>query len=427
MKQDNKHTIQKISAQQVYDSRGNPTVEAVVKTGCGLFSSIAPSGASTGKHEVIELRDHDRWSVSEAVRNIDKDIASRLQGRSCRPQEEIDYTLQLMNEERSGKLGGNAMVAVSMAVCKAGARSMGMSLYEYIGLSCRWDGLPRLLPVPQFNVLNGGRHAGQENDLQEHMVMPVGAENFTEAMEMGARTYVCLKEILKGKYGARGILVGDEGGFVPPIETVEGRLDTIIEAIKEAGYTGKMKLALDCAASEFYETKGNATHYRIGQEEYNASNLIGFYEELKEEHQELFSIEDGLQEDDWDGWKEMVQRMGANMQIVGDDLLVTNPDRVEEAIAQDAVNSVLIKPNQIGTVTKTLEAIKIARENNYSTIISHRSGETEDTFIAHLAVGTNSGQCKFGAPCRSERLAKYNELLRIESELGSKAQYGFRL
>ncbi len=411
--------INKIKTRQILDSRGNPTIECDVETGQGLFRAAVPSGASTGSHEALELRDGDKAiykgkSVLQAVKNANEILAPKLVGMKVTNQSEIDKTMiDLDGTPNKGNLGANAIVAVSMAVVRAGAFAKGKTLYEYLG---ELGGNEKYaMPIPQLNVMNGGRHAGLENDIQEHMIMPVGAKNFAEAMQMGAETYHTLKSIIKKKFGARATAIADEGGFIPDISNVTERLSLIEQAIDEAGYKGKIKLALDSAASEFFKDN----KYTIADKSYSSSELVDFYADLVNSFP-LISIEDGMAEDDWEGWIELTKKIGEKVQIVGDDLLVTNPKRIKEAIEKKAVNAVLIKINQIGSVTETIDAITITKANKWNAVVSHRSGETEDSFISDLVVGLNCGQIKTGAPARSERNAKYNQLLRIEEELSER-------
>lgn len=412
--------IKAVKAREVLDSRGNPTVEADVKTDDGIFRAIVPSGASAGSHEALELRDggkrYNGKGVLKAVDNVNK-ISKRLIGKNCKEQEYIDLVMINLDKTlNKKKLGANAILAVSMACCRAAAAADNIPLYEHIGRLIENNDF--IMPMPQLNVINGGKHAGQENDIQEHMIVPVKAKSFSEALRMSAEVYHELKGLLKKKFGATGILVGDEGGFAPKIDNIEERLDTINKAIKNAGYKDKIGLAVDAASSEFFY---NGV-YRIGKKEFSSGQMIDFYDELVKKYP-IVSLEDGMAEDDWEGWIDLTKKIGNKVQIVGDDLLVTNPERIKKAIDANAANSALIKLNQIGTVTETLEAIKIAKENKWTTVVSHRSGETEDNFIADLVVGAGCGQCKFGAPARSDRNAKYNQLLRIEEELG-KVKFG---
>ena len=418
--------IKSIKAREVLDSRGNPTAEVELATNSCCVSSIVPSGASTGIHEALELRDNDkkRYSgkgVSKAVENVNKIIGKKIIGKDCANQKEIDnLMMDIDGTENKAKLGANAILAVSMAVCKAGAVCSNKQLYEYIRKLSKSKRL--ILPVPQMNVINSGKHAGVEHDIQEHMIMPVGFKSFSDALRAGVETYHILKDILKKKYGAKAILLGDEGGFAPPIESVEDRLELMVNAIKEAGYGEKIKLALDCAASEFYDEKNN--QYTIINKKYDSFELIDFYKGLIKKFP-IISIEDGFSQDDWNGWKYFKEELGNKIQIVGDDLLVTNVSRINRAIKEKCCNALLLKVNQIGTVTESIDAANLSFKNKWNVVVSHRSGETEDSFIADLVVGIGSGQSKFGAPARSERTAKYNRLLRIEEELGEKAEFNF--
>jgi len=417
--------IKSIKAREILDSRGNPTVEVDLITDNGTFRGMVPSGASAGQHEAIELRDGDRKrfggkGVLKAVSNVNTIIAPKLTGMDCAKQEEIDkIMIELDGTENKGKLGANGILAVSMAAARAGASSKGMKLFEYV--ASLYGVKANTLPIPMCNVINGGKHAGQENSIQEHMLMPTGAKSFSEGIRMVAESYHALAKILKGKFGAGGVLIGDEGGFAPAqVEEVKERLGMMVEAVKNAGYDEKtMKIAMDPASSEFFH---DGT-YKIGSKSFSGGELVDFYADLCSTYP-IISIEDGLAEDDWDSWVEMVKKLGSKIQIVGDDLFVTNTERIKKGIALKAANSVLIKLNQIGSVTETLNAIKMAHKEKWTAVVSHRSGETEDDFIADLVVGTNSGQIKTGAPARSDRNAKYNQLLRIEEALGKKAVFG---
>jgi enolase len=415
--------ITKIKAREVLDSRGNPTVEVDIVTEKGIYRAITPSGASAGRHEALELRDNDKLrylgkGTLKAVQNVNKKIAPKLIGLDCSHQQTIDnIMLKLDGTENKDKFGANAILPVSMAVTKAGAAAKGIPLYSYIGEL--FGVIPHKLPVPMCNVINGGKHAGQENSIQEHMLMPTGAKCFTEGIRMVSESYHHLAKLLKEKFGAGGVLIGDEGGFAPPqITDANDRLDLMLKAVENAGYTKDMRIALDPASSEFFY---NGT-YKIGKKSYSGGELIDFYVDLCKKYP-IISIEDGLAEDDWDSWVEIVKKLGDKVQIVGDDLFVTNTKRIKKGIDLHAANSVLIKLNQIGTVTETLNAIKMAQDEGWTAVVSHRSGETEDSFIADLVVGTSSGQIKTGAPARSDRNAKYNQLIRIEEELGKKAEY----
>lgn len=415
--------IKKIRAREILDSRGNPTVECDVEIDKGLFRAMVPSGASAGRHEALELRDEDKSrymgkGTLKAVENVNKIIASKIVGMNCTQQEDIDKKMiELDGTENKDRLGANAILSVSMAVCKAGAAAKNIPLYFYIGEL--FGVSPYKLPVPMCNIINGGKHAGQENSIQEHMLMPTGAKSFTESIRMISESYHHLAKLLKNKFGASGTLIGDEGGFAPAqITDINERLELMLEAVRNAGYDGMMKIALDPASSEFFYDGA----YKIGEKSYSGGEMIDFYAELCKTYP-IVSIEDGLAEDDWNSWVDMVKKLGGNIQIVGDDLFVTNAKRIQKGIELKAANSVLIKLNQIGSVTETLNAIKMAHDEGWTAVVSHRSGETEDTFIADLVVGTNAGQIKTGAPARSDRNAKYNQLIRIEEELTGKAVY----
>ncbi|HVQ01360.1 MAG TPA: phosphopyruvate hydratase [Candidatus Thermoplasmatota archaeon] len=415
--------IQGVKAREILDSRGNPTVEVDVVTEQGVFRAMTPSGASAGQHEALELRDGDKArylgkGVLKAVNNVNKKIAPKLIGIDCRHQQKIDaIMLKLDGTNNKEKLGANAILPVSMAVTKAGAAAAGVPLYMYVGEL--FGVIPSRLPVPMCNVINGGKHAGQENSIQEHMLMPTGAKSFSAGIRMVSESYHHLAKLLENKFGAGGILIGDEGGFAPAqIVDVNERLELMLQAVENAGYAGKIKIALDPASSEFFY---DGT-YKIGDQSFSGGQMVDFYVDLCNRYP-IVSIEDGLAEDDWDSWVEMTRKLGSTVQIVGDDLFVTNTQRIKKGIDLEAANSVLIKLNQIGSVTETLEAIKMAQDEGWTAVVSHRSGETEDCFIADLVVGTSAGQIKTGAPARSDRNAKYNQLLRIEEELGEKAEY----
>jgi enolase len=415
--------IIKIKAREILDSRGNPTVEVDIVTEKGIFRAMAPSGASAGQHEALELRDGDKTrylgkGTLKAVKNVNKYLSPHLIGLNCRHQETIDnIMLKLDGTDNKYKFGANSILPISMAVTKAGAADKNLNLYSYIAEM--FGVLPHKIPVPMCNVINGGKHAGQDNSIQEHMLMPIYAKDFSESIRMISETYHHLAKILKEKFGAGGILIGDEGGFAPSqITSVDDRLDLILKAVENAGYNDIMKIALDPASSEFFYDGV----YKIGKKSYSGGEMIDFYVDLCKKYP-IISIEDGLAEDDWDSWIEMTNKLGNNVQIVGDDLFVTNTKRILKGIKLNAANSVLIKLNQIGTVTETLNAIKMAQDSGWTTIISHRSGETEDNFISDLAVGTSAGQIKTGAPARSDRNAKYNQLIRIEEELGEESEY----
>ncbi len=415
--------ITKIKAREVLDSRGNPTVEVDIVTENGIFRAMTPSGASAGQHEALELRDNDKSryfgkGTLKAVENVNKRIAPKIVGMDCRHQETIDkIMIKLDGTENKDKFGANAILPVSMAVTKAGAAAKNIPLYLYIGEL--FGVMPHKLPVPMCNVINGGKHAGQENSIQEHMLMPTGAKSFTEGIRMISESYHHLAKLLKQKFGAGGTLIGDEGGFAPAqITDVNERLDLMLKAVDNAGYDGMMKIAMDPASSEFFY---DGT-YKIGKKSYSGGEMVDFYVDLCKKYP-IISIEDGLAEDDWDSWVEMVKKLGTKIQIVGDDLFVTNTKRIQKGIELNAANSVLIKLNQIGSVTETLNAIKMAHDEGWTAVVSHRSGETEDNFIADLVVGASAGQIKTGAPARSDRNAKYNQLMRIEEELGEESEY----
>jgi enolase len=413
--------IMKIKAREILDSRGNPTVEVDLFTRGGLSRASVPSGASTGKHEALELRDGGKRylgkGVLKAVGNVNDVIAEKLVGKDCTKQKEIDeLMIELDGTANKSRLGANAILAVSMAVCKAGASESNLPLYAYI---CDLVDSKRLtLPVPQMNVINGGLHAGIENDVQEHLIIPCGAKSFSEALRMCSETYHTLKTKLKERFGNSAIHVGDEGGFVPPLKSVDDRLEFIMKAIEELGYTEEFALGIDAAASEFYHDG----KYRILKKEYSVEELSDFYGELCERFK-LVSIEDGFSEDDWTAWNTLESKLGEKIQIVGDDLLVTNVTRIKKAMEMDACSALLLKLNQIGTVSEALDAFRLARKAGWNVIVSHRSGSTEETFFADLVVGLDAGQFKYGAPARSERTCNYNQLLRIEEALGRKAVY----
>jgi len=413
-----------VEAREILDSRGNPTVEVEVELASGAVGRAAvPSGASTGKHEAMELRDGnpDRYlgkGVTKAVRNVNEAIAPVIEGMDAACQSEIDEQLvSLDGTPNKSNLGANAILGVSLAVAKAAAAAFEMPLYRYIG------GVnARALPVPMMNILNGGTHADNNVDLQEFMIVPKGASCFREALRMGAEIFHTLKKVLKER--SYNTSVGDEGGFAPNLRSNAEALDVIMEAIDKSGYHAgeEVFIAVDSAASEFFK----ASKYQLLAEEkkdYTAEELIEFYVELTKKYP-IISLEDGLAEDDWDGWKKLTERCGKDLQIVGDDLFVTNAKRLEKGIEMGVANCILIKVNQIGTLTETLETIEMARKAGYTYVISHRSGETEDTTIADIAVATNSGQIKTGSLCRTDRVAKYNRLLRMEEMLGDSATYG---
>lgn len=408
-------------AREILDSRGNPTVEAEVHLENGVFARAAvPSGASTGTFEAHELRDGDDRYLGKgtlnAVDNIIEEIGEEIVGYDALDQRTIDdVMIELDGTENKSRLGGNAILAVSLAVAKAAAEYLGMPLFAYLG------GIQaRYMPVPLMNILNGGKHADNNVDLQEFMIAPVGAVTFSDALRMGAEVYHNLKKVLEEK--SLSTSVGDEGGFAPDLNSNEEAIQVILEAIERAGYTpgDDVALALDAAASEFYR---DGVYVLEGEgRKLSAEEMVEYYVSLVEKYP-IVSIEDGMHEEDWQGWKLLTEQLDDRVQLVGDDLFVTNVSRLEKGIAEGVANSILIKPNQIGTLSETLDTIELARSYQYSWIISHRSGETEDATIAHIAVGTNAGQIKTGAPARSERVAKYNELLRIEEALQDDAIY----
>lgn len=415
--------ITHVHAREIIDSRGNPTVEAEVTLASGITGRAAvPSGASTGEHEMLELRDGDpkRYlgkGVQKAVHNVTHVIGPKITGMCCTHQRAIDYTMiALDGTENKSSLGANAILGVSMACACAAAAVHDMPLYRYLGGVIAKD-----MPVPMANILNGGQHADNNVDIQEFMIMPVGAKSFREGLRMIAETFHNLKAVLKSK--GYNTAVGDEGGFAPNLKSNGEALDLICTAIQKAGYTQgeDIGIALDAAASSFYQD-GKYVLAAEKKPKKNARELVAFYENLVANYP-ILSIEDGLDENDWDGWKHMTEVLGSRIQIVGDDLFVTNKLRLERGISNGVANSILIKLNQIGTLTETLETIQIAKEAGYTTVISHRSGETEDTFMADVAVAANCGQIKTGSLSRSERLAKYNRLLRIEEEMGDYAVY----
>jgi enolase len=415
--------ISGVFAREILDSRGNPTVEVEVQLDSGAWGRAAvPSGASTGKREAVELRDGDSQryrgkGVQRAVKNVEDTIAAEIEGMEATEQTAIDQALlELDGTPNKSALGANAILAVSLAVARAGADEVGLPLYAYLG------GVgARLLPVPMLNVLNGGVHADNGLDIQEFMLVPAGAESFGSALRMGAEVFHTLKDLLKEKGLATG--VGDEGGFAPALSANTAALDLFLVAIERAGYRPgeDVSLALDVAASELAESGGR---YRLAREGVvrSSEEMIALYQSLLERYP-IVSIEDGLGEDDWGGWGALTRRLGARVQLVGDDLFVTNPAIIQQGITNGIANAVLVKLNQVGTLTETLQAIELAKRAGYGTVISHRSGETEDTFVADLAVAVNAGQIKTGSVARSERTAKYNQLLRIEEELGHAASY----
>jgi enolase len=416
--------IQDIYAREILDSRGNPTIEAEVVLSGGVTGRAAvPSGASTGAFEAVELRDGDKdrylgKGVKTAVDNVNNIIADELVGYDATEQVIIDKILiELDGKENKEKLGANAILAVSLAVAKAAAKALNMPLYQYLG------GVnAKSLPVPMMNILNGGKHADNNVDIQEFMIMPVGADDFKEAVRICSEIYHYLKKVLKVK--GMSTSVGDEGGFAPNLSSNEEALQVIEQAVKEAGYEpGKdILFALDVAATEIYDEKNKSYYLASEDKKFTSGQLVDYYAALIEKYP-IISIEDGLSEEDWDGWKIMTQKLGGKIQIVGDDLFVTNTKRLEKGIKNQSANAILIKLNQIGTLTETLDAMQMASRAGFASVVSHRSGETEDTTIADLVVAINAGQIKTGAPCRTDRVAKYNQLIRIEEALGDAAQY----
>ncbi len=416
--------ISDIRAREILDSRGNPTVEVEVWTESGGFGRAGvPSGASTGAFEAVELRDNDKSrylgkGVLEAVANVNDIIATEIIGMDAVEQLTIDSRLiELDNTANKGKLGANAILGVSMAVARAAANTLGLPLYQYLG------GVnAKVLPVPMMNILNGGQHADNNVDIQEFMVMPVGACCFKEALRMGTEVFHSLKSVLKSK--GLNTAVGDEGGFAPNLTSNEEALKTIVEAIEKAGYIpGKdIMLALDVAASELYDSETGMYNLSGEGKSLNRAQMVDFYVDLVNKYP-IISIEDGMDEEDWIGWANLTERLGKKIQLVGDDLFVTNTERLQKGIKENVANSILIKLNQIGTITETLDAIEMAKRAGYTAVVSHRSGETDDTTISDLVIAVNAGQIKTGAPSRIDRVAKYNQLLRLEEILGSSAQY----
>jgi len=409
--------IAQVHARQILDSRGNPTVEVDVRLESGAFGRAAvPSGASTGVHEAVELRDggeaYGGKAVTRAVANVDGEIAEAVTGMEAGNQEELDLRLcDLDGTPNKGRLGANAVLGVSLATAKAAAAEAGQPLFRYLG----GEGAATL-PVPMMNVINGGVHAANSIDLQEFMVVPVGAGSFAEALRIGAETYHALKAVLSGRGLATA--VGDEGGFAPDLPSSEEAIQAILDAAERAGHRERVAIALDPASSEFF----SEGVYHFEGREAGPAEMADFYAGLVDRFP-IVSIEDGNAEDDWDGWRVTTERLGGRIQLVGDDVFVTNPERLRLGIERGVANSILVKVNQIGTLTETVEAVRLAQESGYSAVISHRSGETEDTTIADLAVALGTGQIKTGAPARTDRVAKYNQLLRIEEELGGRAVY----
>jgi len=426
-------TISAVRAREVIDSRGFPTVEVDVRTGDGqLYRASVPSGASTGIHEAVELRDGgSRFKgkgVLKAVANVNNTIAPAVLGMSPCNQKGIDeLMIELDGTPNKGKFGANAILGVSLAVAKAGAAQKRIPLYQHFA---ELAGNTKLtLPVPSFNVINGGKHAGNALAFQEFMVLPVGAPTFSDAMRIGCEVYATLKSVIKKKYGQDACNVGDEGGFAPNILSNYEGVELLMEAIKQSGYEKEVRIGMDVAASEFYTQDGKYDlNFKVAKTEgandglLTGLELADLYVDLTKKYP-IVSIEDPFDQDDWTQYTNFTQRVGTNVQVVGDDLLVTNVNRIAEASSKKACNALLLKVNQIGTVTESINAVSLAKSNGWGVMTSHRSGETEDSYIADLAVGLNTGQIKTGAPCRSERLSKYNQLLRIEEELGSDARY----
>jgi enolase len=418
-------TIISVSALEILDSRGNPTVEVEVILGDGSWGRAAvPSGASTGVHEALELRDGDKErfggkGVTQAVENVNTRIAEALIGTDATQQKAIDMAMNALDgTPNKSVLGANAILGTSLAVAKAAANAAALPLYRYLGGVYAQE-----LPVPMMNILNGGAHTGwQTTDAQEFMVMPLGAHSFSEGLRWGAEIYHTLKKVLKEKGYAT--LVGDEGGYAPALKANEEAVEIILEAIEKAGYKAgeDVAIALDPAASEFYEEDKGVYNLRTEGKKLSSQEMVAFWVDWANKYP-IVSLEDGLAQDDWEGWKLLTEQLGNRIQIVGDDLLVTNPRRVSRAIAEKACNSLLVKVNQIGSLTETLEAVTMCQQHGWTAVVSHRSGETEDATIADLAVAMNTGQIKTGAPARSDRVAKYNQLLRIEQELGSTGKY----
>ena len=416
-------TITDIKAREILDSRGNPTVEAEVTLECGVTGRAAvPSGASTGEHEAVELRDGEKGrylgkGVRTAVKNVNEQIAAELQGLDALRQADVDRRMiQLDGTPNKGKLGANAILAVSLATARAAADALGLPLYRYLG------GVnARLLPVPMMNILNGGSHADNNVDLQEFMVMPVGASRFSDSLKIGVEIFHNLKKVLSKK--GYNTAVGDEGGFAPNLKSNEEAIEVILEATQQAGFTpGKdVFIALDPASSEFFEN-GQYVFKKSDKSVKTSEQMVEFYSNWVRQYP-IISIEDGLAENDWKGWALLTKALGSKIQLVGDDLFVTNTERLRKGIDAGVANSILVKVNQIGTLTETIEAIELAKVNRYTAVVSHRSGETEDTFISDLVVGLNTGQIKTGSASRTDRIAKYNQLLRIEEELGAQALF----
>ena len=429
-----------VKAREILDSRGNPTVEADVTTSLGTFRASVPSGASTGIYEALELRDLDSKrflgkGVLNAVKNIEQVLKPGIIGKLVTDQSVIDkFMVQELDGSKNewgwskARLGANAILAVSLAVARAGAAFAGIPLYQYIARQAGNSEEEFILPVPALNVINGGSHAGNKLAMQEFMLLPTGASTFREALQIGAEVYHHLKNVIKTKYGLDATNVGDEGGFAPNIQDNTEALNLLIEAINKAGHTGRIQIGMDVAASEFYKAEENKydldfkTSENDGSKRLTGLELANVYKNFVNLYP-LISIEDPFDQDDWENYAVLTEALGDKVQIVGDDLLVTNPTRVQKAIDQKACNALLLKVNQIGSLTEAIEACKLAQSAGWGVMVSHRSGETEDTFIADLVVGLGTGEIKTGAPCRSERLAKYNQLLRIEEQLGNRATF----
>ncbi|KAF2078530.1 hypothetical protein CYY_000155 [Polysphondylium violaceum] len=420
-------SIKSIKAREILDSRGNPTVEVDLFTEKGMFRAAVPSGASTGAYEAVELRDGDKSrylgkGVTKAIKNITDIIAPAVIGKSVSDLAALDkLMIDLDGTPNKSKLGANAILAVSLAACRAGAAEKNVPLYQHIADIA---GTTIRLPVPAFNVINGGSHAGNRLAMQEFMILPVGAESFKEAYRMGSEVYHNLKNVIQARYGQDAINVGDEGGFAPPILSNKEGLELLKLAIEKAGYTGKVKIGMDVAASEFKVENGYDLDFKTknndGSQVISGEKLADLYREFIAEYP-IVSIEDPFDQDDWESYEKLTKSV--SVQIVGDDLLVTNPERIRTGIEKKSCNALLLKVNQIGTVSESIEAALLSRKAGWGVMVSHRSGETEDTFIADLVVGLGTGEIKTGAPCRSERLAKYNQLIRIEEELGAKAVF----
>jgi enolase len=421
--------ILNVKAREILDSRGNPTVECDVITENGLFRAAVPSGASTGIYEALELRDGDKKrymgkGVLKAVENVNKKIAPLVIGMDPTKQKEIDEKMiKGDGTENKSNFGANAILAVSMAVCKAGAEAKKTALYLHVAELAGTKEV--ILPVPSFNVINGGKHAGNELAMQEFMLLSVDAPSFSEGLRYGTEVFHTLRGIIKEKYGQNAINAGDEGGFAPNVKNAFEALDLLTQAIEKAGYKGKVRIGMDVAASEFFDADKKAYNLTFKSKEAtwkSGDEMVAYYTELAKKY-DIVSIEDPFDQDDWASYTKLTKAIGDKVQIVGDDLLVTNVKRIKEGIEKKAVNALLLKVNQIGSITESINACKMAQSASWGVMVSHRSGETEDAFIADLVVGLKTGEIKTGAPCRSERLAKYNQLLRIEEEIGPKAKY----